>query len=157
LLKYRYQFKATVEWLDVVRMQYCGVFLPEALLEKLPQARRVGLRLDAEIAGCLVSCGVLSAQGRRYLFTSKAFMKQAGVKQGDTVTVRFNLADANHVELPVELEDALKADRLAARVWEKLTPGKKRGLVYRISSAAMEATRVKRVELILDEIKAEAG
>ena len=64
---------------------------------------------------------------------------------GDNVTVRFRVADQDHVDVPVALEDAVTANAEATAVWDELTPGKRRALAHHVRSAKTGKTRSKRV------------
>ncbi len=69
---------------------------------------------------------------------------------GDSLVVQFCVDASDKVDIPVELERALWANAVASKTWNLLTPGKKRGYCYRISSAKRSETRQKRVEELID-------
>ncbi len=51
-----------------------------------------------------------------------------------SVELRFNIANQDSVDLPEELLGALFADKAAQQAWDRLTPGKQRGLAYFVGS-----------------------
>jgi hypothetical protein len=88
-----------------------------------------------------------------YVMVSPALCKQLDVGLGDRVTLRFNIADSTSVELPAELREALAASAKRRRLWDALTPGRKRGLCHFVSSAKQAATRSKRIALLFEELE----
>jgi len=80
----------------------------------------------------------------------KKMMKKCGLKIGSDVLVMFRIADQNAVDVPSELERALAANATAKQAWDELTPGKKRGYAYRVSSAKRMETRENRVDEVID-------
>jgi len=148
--RYEHSFKTAVARVDYGRMAYHGVFLPDALLETLPDARKPGFRLKAEVAGVFITCGLMAARKTRYILLSNAFLKQAGIRAGDEVLVRFSHLSSNHVEIPYELEVALAANSRAKTAWNNLSPGKKRAHAHQVASAMQEATRQRRATRVVE-------
>ena len=128
------------------KVWYRVVFLPQDFEEQLPFDEYPRLRIDGEIGDVPVnSAWIPTGDGRRYLIVAPEVLKAAGLSIGDRVTVRFRIADQNHVDVPRALELAIAASREAATAWEELTPGKKRALAHHVGSAKTDATRAKRV------------
>ena len=94
----------------------------------------------------------MPVRGRWYLLVSKKAMKAAGVSLGDDVEVRFRIADQEAVDVPHDLERALEADAVALARWYALTPGKKRGLAFRVAQAKRPETRAKRTAEVLEAL-----
>ena len=122
------------------------VYLPSSLEEQLPLKQHPRLRIrgvigNAEFAGAWQPTG-----GGWYLLVSKALLRRSGYRFGELAMVRFRIDDQNAVDVPEALQSALKADRAAKRLWDKITPGKRRGLAYYVSSAKLPATIDKRIE-----------
>ncbi len=88
--------------------------------------------------------GLMAVKTRHFVVLSKGFLVQAELKTGDGVVFRFSPVDLNEIEIPIELEQALRSNRAAALVWDQLTTGKKRECAHRVASAAQETTRLKR-------------
>ena len=148
---YKYQFEASIERVKYGRMFYGGVFLPETILSTLPAARQRGFRLVGEVGGLFSEFGVMAVKTCRYIVLSKSFLKQANLKTGDFVMLRFSPVDPNYIEVPIELENALKSNYKAAIVWSKLTSGKRREYAHRVSSGAQETTRLRRADQIIED------
>ncbi|MEM6869113.1 MAG: YdeI/OmpD-associated family protein, partial [Cyanobacteria bacterium P01_C01_bin.121] len=66
--------------------------------------------------------------------------------------VRFRIADQDAVDVPEALQHALEQDEYAKAVWEKLTPGKRRGFAYRVSSAKTKQTQTRRALEVLEQL-----
>ena len=67
--------------------------------------------------------------------------------------MRFNIDDQDFVDVPDELADALAADRALDTSWNRLTQGKKRFHCHQIASAKRQATRDRRLQAVLAEIR----
>ena len=72
--------------------------------------------------------------------------KKAKLETGDEVTLTIRLAAE---DLPEELEDLLRTDRVAQANWEKLTQAQQRMLREDIFAAKTSATRRRRSEKLL--------
>lgn len=133
-------------------MAYKAVFIPDDILSRLPLSVHPRLRIDADVGGLLTNCGLMAAKRRRYILLSAAFMKQARLQLGQEVEVRFRIADQNAVDLPEDLERAIRRKPSIRSVWESLTPGKRRSLAYRVASAVQHHTREQRILEVLETI-----
>ncbi len=149
---YQYQFKTVIERIKYGRMFYGGVFLPETILSTLPKARVRGFRIIGEAGGLFSEFGVMAVKTRRYVVLSRGFLAQARLKTGDPVMFRFSPTDPNHLDTPVELEEALQSNPAASILWSNLTLGKKREYSTRVASGAQEATRLRRAYRITEEL-----
>jgi uncharacterized protein YdeI (YjbR/CyaY-like superfamily) len=63
------------------------------------------------------------------------------------------VADQHAVTVPDELAAALRHERAAARAWEALTPGKRRGFAHRVAAAKATETRRRRVDEVLAALR----
>lgn len=144
-------FSAAVEELDFGRMVYAVVYVPELVRRRLAAGTRA--RVIGTVGGVRFRGGVLPAGGgRQYLLLSKKFLKSAGLAVGDTTTVRLRLDDPDAVELVPEFERALSTNPTASRVWERMTPGARRGFAHRVASAKQATTRRARIEECIDAL-----
>ncbi len=140
------------------KVWYRVVFLPPDLEEQLPFDEYPRLRVDGEIADVPVnSAWMPTGDGRRYLIVGPEVVRTAGLGIGDSVTVRFRIADQDHVDVPDALELAIASSPAAAKVWEALTPGKKRALAHHVGSAKTDATRARRVAQALAALTDNGG
>jgi hypothetical protein len=151
VFSYKYEFDAPLERIKYGRYFYGGVFLPEAILSVLPEARERLFRIVGEIGGLFGEFGLMPIKNQRYIVLSKSVLKEAKLETGDIVLVRFSPIDPNHIEIPVELERAIESYHAARIAWNNLTSGKKREYSNYVSSATQEATRLKRAYRVVEE------
>ncbi len=128
---------------------YTVLLLPEELASQAPFAGQARIRVKGEIEEIPFSAAWQAGEGGKFLYMPKRVLKERSLKVGDWVSVRFDLDDPDRVDEPDELLQALARDRRLKVAWESLTPGKRRGLAYRIGSARQKATRERRVEEVL--------
>ncbi|MGF1451826.1 MAG: YdeI/OmpD-associated family protein [Opitutales bacterium] len=150
---FTHRFNGRIARHDFGRFAYTVMYLPAEMEPELPFARFPRLRVDAMIDGIPFHDAWQPYSGRRFLILSKAVLRRGRWEFGDPVTVRFCVVDQNAVEVPVELQLALDRSEGARRFREALTPGKRRGLAHRVSSAKTEATRLKRVAEVLESLQ----
>lgn len=147
-----YEFEAPIELLDFGRMAYSVVYVPPAVLSSMPNGGS-RVRVTGEVAGKPFDGACLPAgEGRFYLLLSKKYLKAARLEIGDRVFVSLRIADPDAVDIPPELQAAIDASAAVGRAWAELTPGKQRGLAYRVASAKRPETRQRRVDEVLEEI-----
>ena len=72
-------------------------------------------------------------------------LKAAGLRIGSSVEVSFRVSPQDDVEIPDELAALLAAKVRVRNAWERLSPGKQRGLAYMVASAKRVETRAARV------------
>ena len=135
---------------------YPVLFLPPRLRVELPFDRFPRLRVEGEMADLPVSGAWIPAgDGRNYFIVPPGVRKEAELKLGDPVEMRFRIADQDAVDMPVELDRALLVDEKARFAWEALTPGKKRGFTHRVHGAKSDAARARRVAEVIAELAAQ--
>lgn len=143
---YQHEFEASLSVLDFGRMKYHVVYLDPDLVPDLPLDEHPRLRITGEVAefpfdGAWIPDGA----GRWYIIVNKTKVKEAELRLGSEVLVRFNVADQDAVELPEALRIALDGSAPFKHAWDHLTPGKQRGMAYRVASAKTDKTRSKRI------------
>jgi Bacteriocin-protection, YdeI or OmpD-Associated/Domain of unknown function (DUF1905) len=153
MYRFDFHFEGPIVEHDFGRMAYKAVFIPEEILAQLPLAQFPRLRIDAMVGGVLTNCGLMAAKRRRYILLSAAFMKQAGLKFGQQVDVQFRIADQNAVDVPDELEQAIRAHNALAELWDSLSPGKRRSFAYHVASATRSETREERVLEVIESLR----
>ncbi len=157
MIFFPYAFEAPIEYYDFGTMAYTVVYLPRELERELPLDEYPRLRINGEVADRPIEGawqpGGERSDGRWYLMVPRKFMQQASLSLGDEVEVRFEIADQDHVDVPAELRAALDQNDAARAAWAQLTPGKQRGLAYRVDSAKRAETRARRVAEVLGELE----
>ena len=145
-------FDATVTTHDVGGYDYTVVYIPEMIQSRLPLKKYPRLRVIAEISNVLTEAALHPCRGRWFLMVPKRIQKAASLRVGDVASVKFEVADQDHVEVPTKLLDAIHASDAASAVWNSLTPGKKRSFAYRVAAAKREKTQHRRIEETIDEL-----
>ncbi|MEM7025878.1 MAG: YdeI/OmpD-associated family protein, partial [Pseudomonadota bacterium] len=126
---------------------------PPEMAKDLPLGQHPRLRVSGEIGEISFSGAWQPTRGRWYLMLSKQIMKDGGISLGDWVDVRFRVEDQDSVDVPDLLQRAIDADEVIAAAWQALSPGKRRGLAYRVASAKTSGTRQRRIEEVLDILR----
>lgn len=125
------------------------VWLTPDLAAVLPLDTQPRLRVAGEIGGRGFSGALMPSGGRYYLMVPKDIRKRQGLGLGDVITVRFGVDDQDRVGVPPELAEMLDTHEELAELWSGLTPGRRRGFAYRVSSAKSPETRARRFEEVL--------
>ncbi|MEM1027213.1 MAG: YdeI/OmpD-associated family protein [Planctomycetota bacterium] len=159
---YLHAFEGEVVEYDVgsQRYVYTVVWLPESLhaalpLKAFPRLRVTGEMNEIEFASALMpvpGATVPGSKGQRrwYLLLSKKQLQAMDAALGSVLRVRFRVDDQEAVDVPAVLASALKANAQMRGLWEALTPGKQRGLAYRVASAKRAETQGKRVTEVFE-------
>jgi hypothetical protein len=156
---FTHAFEGRIERFGVGRSRviwYQVLFLPPTLAAELPFDRFPRLRVRGEIADVPVDGAWMpTGDGRRYFIVPPLVRKVAEVGVGSEVEMRFLVDDQDRVETPAELDALLRRDDGLRGLWEALTPGRRRGLSHLINGAKGDATRARRLEDVLREIRGE--
>ena len=152
-----YEFEAPVEYHDVGsdKYAYTVIFVPEDVARELPLKEHPRLRISGEVSDYPLEASLTPVRGRWYILLSKRVLSAIDASVGDLVEVRFQVADQDAVEVPEYLSDALEKHPTERALWNAATPGKKRGLAYRVASAKTDATRQKRVDEVFGILRGE--
>lgn len=155
---YPYQFEAKIMRRVMGNMVFHVVYLPASLRKELrvPLKENPRLRVEGELNGRRFNLALQPSGGRWYLLLANKFLRTCKLKLGERVLVQFEIADQEAVDVPKELDFALRASEMAASRWAQLSAGKKRGLAYRVSSAKRIDTRERRVEEVIDSLLEDA-
>ena len=152
MYQYAFEFSAKLKIHQFGRSNYTVAYLPAKVIKSLPLKQHPRLRVDGELNGVRFANALHPANGKWYLLVPRRMQKQCGVTLGDRVFIQFDIADQDAVEVPTELRFALEVNDQAASIWSDLTPGKRRGFAYRVSSAKRRETRANRVEEVINDL-----
>ncbi len=144
-------FEGRIEPMVWGKSTYTILRIPPDMLDSLGPAKRV----EGEIAEHPVNLAPTRAPviDGAFLWAGQSMLDRIGIAPGDVVEVRLRPAPDDRVDLPDDVAFALRrADVLS--VWQTLTPGKRRGLLYKIDTAKTDATRQKRVASLIAELSA---
>jgi hypothetical protein len=144
-------FEGRIEPLVWGKATYTIIRLPTDVLAALGPTRRV----EGEIAEHPVNLAPTRAPviDGAFLWAGQSLLERLGIAPGDCVEVRLRPAPDDRVDLPDDVAASLRASGRIA-VWDALSPGKRRGLLYKIDTAKTDATRQKRIKALLDELSA---
>lgn len=89
-----------------------------------------------------------------HMMFSKAKQADLGVFQNDYIKLQLFEDDSQYgVEIPEELEAVLSSDYYAYEIFEALTAGKKRSLIYMISRYKNSQTRIDKSLILTENLK----
>lgn len=144
-------FEGRIEVVDWGRATYTVLRVPEEVVQALGPARRV----EGEMAEHPVNLALSRAPVIEgvFLWTGQSLLDRIGAAPGEVVEVRLRPAPDDAVDTPEDVARALARDGLLA-VWEGLTPGKRRGLLYQIATAKTAPTREKRIARLVADLSA---
>lgn len=140
----QHAFHATLQAEDIGEVVVHVVFVPPPVVQAL--GGQPNQRVLATINGQQLRRGLLPrADGSRHLLLGKLVCRQLGLQAGSALHVRL-APDPNpdQVDLPEELEEGFAAWPEAAAAFARLTPGRQRGVAYRVASAQRPETRLQR-------------
>jgi hypothetical protein len=149
-MTYWVTFEGRVEPLVWGRSTYTILRLPSEAANALAPTRRV----EGEIAEQPVNLALSRAPDVDgvFLWAGASLLARLGIQPGELVEVRLRPAPDDRVDLDPDIEAALLAGGVLA-AWEALTPGKRRGLVYRIATAKTDPTRQKRIATLVKDLQ----
>jgi antitoxin component of MazEF toxin-antitoxin module len=129
------------------------ISLPEAYVASLTPGR---VRLCCEIKGEVLKRATMpDGAGGRGFMIGQTVMKQLGLAEGDEVPVTvWEDSAPEEVDVPEELAEALRQEPAAAACWAAASPGRQRGLAYRVASARQLQTRADRAVAVVRELLA---
>jgi hypothetical protein len=142
-------FEGRVETLTWGRSTYTILPLPDTVVQTLGKTRRV----EGEIAEHPVNLALsrTPVPDGLFLWAGQTLLDRIGISPGEPVEVRLRPAPDDRVDLDVDIEVALRAAGVMES-WEALTPGKRRGLLYQVTTAKTDQTRRKRVAKLVDTL-----
>jgi hypothetical protein len=139
-------FTGRVEPLVWGKSTYTILRLPPDVAAALHPAKRVeGEVNDHPINLALTRAPVVEGV---FLWAGQSLLDRVGITPGEPVEVRLRPAPDDRVDTPDDIAASLRAGGASA-AWDALTPGKRRGLIYQISTAKTDATRSKRIAALI--------
>ncbi len=147
------KFSAEVHYLPDAH-QYLVIYFPKTLIEESDIKPMDRLKVSFTGGGYIHCALKKDKQGRYCIYLGKFFRDRSGIKQGQEVelTVEKDESDLG-MEMPIEMEEVLAIDEEAHKIWNDITPGRKRSALYFIIKAKQEETRIKRALLVAENLK----
>lgn len=142
-------FEGRIEAVDWGRATYTILRVPEEVLAALGPTKRV----EGEMAEHPVNLALSRAPVVEgvFLWTGQSLLDRIGASPGEMVEVRLRPAPDDAVDTPEDVAGALARAGLMA-LWEGLTAGKRRGLLYHIATAKTAPTRDKRIARLVADL-----
>jgi hypothetical protein len=121
-------------------------------------AAALGLRQHSRVTGTIAGTSYRSSTarygGRMILGVHKATVEAAGIEVGDAVDVEIAIdASPRRLDVPPELEAALRADPRARAAWDRLPPGQRREHAEAVAEAKRPETKKRRVARTLAALR----
>ena len=133
-----------------------SIALPEEIVVPFVEKGHKRVRIVARFQGEVITFhGALQKRGGGYyLMFGKDNQKALGVYPNDYFTLQFFEDNTKYgVEMPEELQAVLDSDPEALAVFETLTQGKIRGLIYAIRRYRTSQTRIDKSLLMCENLK----
>lgn len=126
-------------------LEYYALSVPEKITKSLGTTKAVSV--SARVNGStpfLVSLHPVGG-GRHKIRIKASVRKETGIEEGDKVRVQIIVIDREKVEIPKDLEKALKEEGVLD-IFKSITPGKRNYIIRVIDQAAKPETRAKRIQ-----------
>lgn len=128
--------------------------IPPAVVTRL--GGNFNIRLKCAVNGAKAfRCGLVAlGEGAGYISLNAARMKSFGLQEGDEAEVTLEIdTDQYGADLPEELEELLRQDKIAQDRFQKLVPGKQRFIIRYVSAVKNPALRLEKALFILSNLK----
>ena len=130
-----------------------GIRVPDEVVTALGGGKRIAVSVT--INGTRYASTIATMRGEPKIPVSADIRSSAGIAAGDSIRVEVERDDAPRtVELPAELADALQADPVASGKFAALSYSNQRRHVLAITGARTAETRTRRLQRVLDELRA---
>jgi len=134
---------------------HASLEIPDENLAEIGGNKRAPLKIT--INGYTYQSTATGVGGKCMVVFPMRDREAAGVKAGDLVTVVLELDDGyRQVDVPAALREALAANNLG-EAFHNLTYSKRKEFARQVSDAKAEATRVRRIENIIDQLRGAPG
>lgn len=129
-----------------------GIEVPDEVLEALGGGRRVPVMVTVGTHTWTSTTAVMG--GRTLLGMSTENRQLAGIATGQTVEVTLRRETGpRQVAVPDDLAAALAAEPGLREAFDALAPGYRKNHVVQVEGARTEATRLRRVQKVLDSLR----
>ena len=100
-------------------------------------------------------CGMVAlGEGKAYITLNRKILKKLDVDLGDEVRVKLEKDESKYgMETPEELSEWLDQDIEARTIFDALSPGKQRYIIYYVNSVKSPLKRMERTTLMIENLK----
>ena len=107
-----------------------------------------------KVLGSLLAVLVALGGGAAYISLNKARLKSFGLTLGNEVQVHLELDQSKYgLEVPEELQALLEQDEEGAKLFETLTDGQQRYIIYYVSQVKSSALKIDRAIMMIRNLK----
>ena len=132
------------------------ISIPEEIAKPFVDAGHKRVKIVASFQGKTIDfhAALQPTKGLYNIIFGKSKQKALGIFPNDYFTLQlFEDTSKYGVEMSEEFEAVLMSDYEAYQIFEALTPGKKRGIIYAISRYKNSQTRIDKSLLLCDNLK----
>ncbi len=134
------------------------IIIPDAIYQdmvKIVPHKRIICRINNSIS---FHCGMLPKGGFRYMMLSKDKIKSLNLEINDEILVEI-FPDTSEYGMNIceELQEVLFSDPNGNSLFDKLTSGKKRSIIYLISKVKNSELRIEKSFVLLEHLKRNKG
>ncbi len=132
------------------------VTVPKTIVQTFLDAGQKRVKVQASFEGKSISFhAALQKKGEMHVIMfSKNNQKALGIFPNDYFTFQLFKDDTKYgVEVPEEFDAVIMSDYDAFQIFENLTPGKKRGIIYMIARYKNSQTRIDKSLVLCENLK----
>lgn len=133
-----------------------GVIIPESIARPFDEAGHKRIRITASYRDKTISfhAALNKYQGNYVISFGKRYQKPLGVSANDYFQLQLEEDSSKYgVDVPEEFSAVMESDPEAAEIFEQLTDGKKRSLIYYVLRFANSQTRIDKALIISENLK----
>jgi hypothetical protein len=137
---------------------YFAVFVPQSKVKTLiaQQSFRIlcTINKNHQYQAALIHNG----DGNYFILINKSLQKKAGIMLGDEVQVTIEKDTSDYgLPMPTEFEMVLEQDGQGQQLFEQLTPGKKRTLLFIVGKPKSSDLRIRNSIAVIEHLKNNGG
>ncbi len=135
---------------------YYSLLLPLEIIEPFlnKAIKRVKVKATFEEKVLEFHGAIQKRKGNYYMMFGKRYQKELGIFPNDYFQLQFFEDTSRYgVDMPEELEAVLMSDYSAFKIFESITAGRQRALIYAIKRYKSSQTRIDKSILICDNLK----
>lgn len=130
------------------------IMLDKKTVARLPkhENKRVICKLNEQVE---FHCAIMhKKEGGHFITIGLPICKKLKIKAGSKVTAVFSVDNSEYqFEMPEELQEVLHSDPDADRIFQSLTKGNQRGLIYLVTLVKSSDKRIDRALKIAEKLK----
>ncbi len=135
---------------------FYSLLLPEDIIKPFLEKNLKRVKAKASFQGKEIwfHGAIQKRNGKHYMMFGKRYQKELGVFPNDYFELQFFEDTSKYgVELPEEFEAVMLSDYEAYQIFESLTDGRKRGLIYAIARYKNPQTGIDKTLLLCENLK----